>query len=179
MPIIPPQQTPDEICPVKLNPWICHQASLTEKLRQIAGEAVVQVISQGWTNPGIWDTQVLHGSDRRIWCREIIMSANAVSCWYARSVFPEATYAAHPAFFEQLKRVSLGELIFNSPAIQRESMIDYAIDGNALEYQWLPDSIKPDPAQRLWLRRSTFTMDRAAPFYLMELFLPDLERYCD
>ena len=169
----------DEQRYAKLLPWLSHPFAITDRLRDRTGEAVLQPLNQGWIAPDAWDSQHISLDKPSIWRREIIMLAHQQVCWYARSLFPEMTYRNHPAFFAALKEVSLGDLIFTTPGITQDSLVHYAIHQDSLEYQWLPEVAKPKPAQVLWLRFATYRMASLDPFYLLEIFLPAVEQYCE
>lgn len=159
--------------------WLVYPYSLTERLIDIAGDASLEVIAQGWEPACAWDRIILNDSSDRVWRREISMSAEGHACWYARTMVPELTYTNCRIFFDQLKTKSLGMLIFNSLIVERTSLAHYAIDESANEYQWLPEALRPIPPQILWARLSHLMLHKQFPFYLVEILLPDAERYTD
>ncbi|MDP1603212.1 MAG: chorismate lyase [Legionella sp.] len=163
--------------PRSLLPWVIHQEALTEKLKQSAGDAQLTILNQNWMTSGWWDNHVL-GLDRQVILqREILMSAGEHACWYARTIIPQSTYHIHKPIFNRLNHESLGDIIFSEPRIKRYSMINYAITPQCIEYHWL----KPvfcDEDCRLWTRLAIFTIDNDSPFFLIEILLPDLYRYC-
>lgn len=157
--------------------WLIYPDSLTKRLLETAGDAKITVLAQGW-NSVDWSNQwVAINPSEKIWCREIMMSANGGACWYARSLVPEITYARCSDFFEQLNSKTLGELIFNSPFVERTSLNHYSIDVNSKEYQWLPGAITPFLEPTLWARFSCLKLYKEFPFYLVEILLPEVERY--
>ncbi|WP_232220578.1 hypothetical protein [Legionella tunisiensis] len=54
-------------------------------------------------------------------------------------------------------------------------MIHYAVTQQSLEYYWLLPYLDRQRAE-LWARLSVFTLAEKAPFYLLEVLLPDLLR---
>lgn len=157
--------------------WLVYPDSLTKRLLEKAGDAKVTVLAQEWYSVD-WSNQwVSIDSSEKIWCREIMMLANGNACWYARSLVPEITYIRCSDFFEQLNVKTLGELIFNSPFVERISLSHYSINVDTIEYQWLPDAIKPFLSPILWVRFSCLKLHKEFPFYLVEILLPEVERY--
>jgi len=168
---LPTQSSP----PSFLVPWIACQASLTEKLKAVAGQANIEVLAQHWQLADWWDQQVLHLERQVVFRREIIMRSEETSCWYARTIIPETTYEANTPLFNRLKTESLGVLIFNEDAIKRVQLIYYPITNKSIEYYWLKSARKTE-VNILWLRLSTLMLD-VYPFFLIEILLPGLERY--
>lgn len=161
------------IKPVLLQPWLDYTESLTDKLRNEAGDAQLDVISQNFIPVSWWDTFVLKITARSVMQREIVMSAHDNFCWYARTIIPEDTLKANDRLFDRLQQESLGAIIFGNERIKRLSMISYRIDATCIEYYWL-DSIIKDDAQSLWARLSMFEIDGLSPFFLIEILLPGL-----
>lgn len=147
----------------ELRSWLIYPHRLTERLTEVAGEVSVQVLHQGVVNQN--------------WLREIFIMANGEPCWYARTVAPQRTYSCYQEFFDQLKTKLLGDLIYNSAMVRRNSLLHYPIGFAAHEFQWLPESIQQHCHQALWMRSSFFLLDEKAPFYLKEIFLPAMQRY--
>lgn len=161
--------------PSGLLPWSTYQSSLTLRLKDIAGDARLDILSQRWESPDIFDEAVLHLDNKTILHREILMWAMDNPCWYARTIIPSTTYNIDAALFDRLKDESLGEIIFNDKRIKRDYLKFYPIDKLAHEYQWLDPMIHQN-ADTLWVRCSQFSVDEG-PFFLIEVLLPGLMRY--
>lgn len=141
-----------------LRSWLVYPQRLTDRLAIEAGDASLHLLNQELVGP--------------IWQREIIITANGVPCWYARTVVPEITYVSCQDFFDQLKTKALGALIYNSAIVQRTSLVHYPIGHASAEFRWLPESIQRSCDHALWLRSSSFRLRENYPFYLKEIFLP-------
>jgi chorismate lyase len=163
--------------PASLVPWVTHADSLTERLNAKAGNTHLEVLNHQWEKPNWWDKNVLHLDDS-VLHREILMWAGEDVCWYARSIIPRATYEFDAPFFDRLEKESLSKLIFNEPKITRVFMKHYPISENSIEYHWLDPFVQHD-AKELWVRKSEFSLNQTAPFFLIEIFLPAIERYSD
>lgn len=145
-----------------LDSWLFCNTSLTEKLKNISGEARLEV---------------LRNQEGDIYEREILMWSNEQPCWYAKTQIPKETYDAHDSLFMRLHSESLGALIYHNTLIQRISLRPYKISKQDLSFTWLkPEWYKAESV--LWLRSSEFLCADKHPFYLYEIYLPGLLRYC-
>jgi chorismate lyase len=167
-----------KLCPPKnLSVWLSHRASLTEKLKRESGEAELQVLNQTWNQPNWWDKFTLELGITPVLHRDVLMFSHQLPVWFARTIIPLYCYEANKQIFNRLRNESLGGIVFNEPTFERVHLLNYAIDENCLEYQWLPDALKASK-QPLWLRLSTFTNVGELKFYLVEILLPGLLQVC-
>ncbi|ARG97425.1 chorismate--pyruvate lyase family protein [Legionella micdadei] len=162
--------------PDNLLPWLTHQASLTDKLQALSGDAELVVLKQYWTAPNWWDKHTLGISEKPILHREILMSSHQIPCWYARTIVPEHTYQASHRFFNRLTQESLGVIIFNEPRIKRVQLVNYQITSQCIEYHWLNPFLVLKKEEQFWARLSIFNTDVMFNFYLIEILLPGLMR---
>ncbi len=161
--------------PDYLLPFLTDSGSLTKKLKLITGDATVKVISREMKSLDWWSQFYLKLECETLFQREIIMTSNNYSCWYARSYVPSSTWYVYATFFEQLANKNLGDMLFDNPLVQRVSSKYFSIDNMDLPYYWIPkDVMKYD--HQLWLRLSVFSICEQGVFYLIELFLPELEK---
>ncbi|CAM2894559.1 4-hydroxybenzoate synthetase [Legionella steigerwaltii] len=157
-----------------LKEWLNHQASLTEKLHQIKGDAQIELISQCWINTDWWNKNLLQIHDEMVFQREIIMKSHGLAYWYARSIIPKKCYDCDPAFFDRLKNESIKNLIFNEEKVRRLQWISYPVDQQCLEYYWVKRNL--DSVQGVfWVRLAEFSFQQKESFYLVEIMLPELE----
>lgn len=159
-----------------LLPWLTRRHSLTQKLKQRAGEAELRVLNQFWRKPNRWEHGLLQPGIQQVLHRDIVMRAHGVFCWYARTILPDVTYQRDSVLFERLNQEDLGQLIYHHEAIERMSLKHYPIDQTSVEYQWLDESMH-DQAALLWVRLSVFVLYKTHYFYLVEILLPGLMRY--
>ena len=164
--------------PARLVPWVMCQTSLTERLRSHAHEVRLQIIEQGFGPPNIWDKNVLQMKNVAVFHRDIVLWAGDEACWYARTIIPDTSYQAQDAFFNRLQKEPLGALIFDNPHVVRIHRVDYPIDKRSLEYHWVMNvmAVNAELPTMLWTRLSVYTYDEV-PFYLVEIFLPAVEKY--
>ena len=157
--------------------WLTHTQSLTQKLKQQSGDAVLQIRAEIWRQPDNWDMLHFRLPAEPVFCREIVMLAHDVPCWYAKSIFPSHTYTQHKALFARLEHETLGELIFNGDEIVRQSLQTVSIHPSSELYASLSATMQQHPP-KLLARLSTFVVAHHACFYLLEVLLPGLLRYC-
>ncbi|MCE3043907.1 chorismate lyase [Legionella sp. 16cNR16C] len=161
--------------PAEWATWLTHKAALTEKLRQETGDARLELIQQVMTKRNWWDRFFLGISEESVIHRDVMMFSGNQCCWFARSVIPESTFEQNNSFFNRLQKESLGQIVFNSPNVERVSLSHYSIDNNFQEYYWIKEELIRN-ASKLWVRYSRFIINGHFPFYLIEILLPDLSR---
>lgn len=164
--------------PARLIPWLTHQGSITDKLKAQAGDAHLQLLKHSWELTDSWDQETLNlASNLPVLHREILMWAHNEPCWFARTIMPKSTYQAEETLFSRLKTTPLGELIHYHPNIRRTRIKPYPIVPNSMEHRYLAHALEY-PVEQFWGRCSTFTLHKQYEFYLLEIFLPSLLRYC-
>jgi len=165
--------------PKKLLPWLTCTTYLTEKLHAQSGNTALQVLHEQWLELATsWDQEVLQLGAERVLHRDIVMFAEAQPCWFARTILPAATYHSAEGLFARLQHEPLGNLIFQGSVIQRLGLRHYPITMTDSEYAWIPEGYHQQ-RKRLWVRLATFQITSSqALFYLLEILLPQLERYC-
>ena len=158
-----------------LKNWREHQDSLTDKLTIANGATDLEVVFQDWIKPTWWDAHVLQIHQGTLFQREIIMRSYGVEYWYARTVIPKKCYQIDHDFFNRLKNESIRNLIFNDDKVHRLNMINYPVDKQCLEYQWVKKHINLKH-NTLWVRLAEYSFQYIESFYLMEILFPELER---
>lgn len=161
--------------PQYLQSWLTYTKMLTKKLYSKSQDTSLNVLQNGIIQPTWWDKYTLGITDDVIFNREITISAHSIPCWYARTIIPINTFYNHKKLFSRLDTESLGDLIFGNNNIKRNQLKYYCIGEENIEYHWLANSIYND-STNLWTRLSEFEILHDN-FYLLEIFLPELEKY--
>lgn len=166
--------------------WLECLTSLTERLEKYSGEARLDVItsmSELKSNKfGDQENSTLSKGINYNWGeayfeREILMWSHQLPCWYAKTCIPERTWFAQAALFQRLRYESLGALIYHNPKIVRSTLNYYQINKQSKQWAWLkPEWFEFENV--LWMRVSELVCDEQDSFYLYEIFLPGLLRYC-
>lgn len=166
--------------PKQLQPWLAHKGSITDKLKTRVATCRLDVLNHTWEQTHAWDTQLLSlTKNTTVLHRDILMWAEGEPCWYARTILSQAVFDTEASLFKRLETTPLGELIHTHPEIQRTQIKPYLITPKMPEYVYLKQALKHStPKAPLWGRVSTFTIRNQFDFYLLEIFLPGLLRYC-
>lgn len=159
--------------------WVNYKASITERLKALSGDASLFVLNHTWEKADAWDIHTLRiTTNSEVLHRDILMYSHQKPCWYARTILPKSTYNFEYERFKQLGSKTLGELIYNDPQVKRH-INPCKIQPEMLEHQYLQNALKQHtPQEDLWGRLSTFIIRDAVTFYLLEIFLPELLKYC-
>ncbi len=160
--------------------WLTHQGSITNKLKLLTHDVRIEVLENTWETADNWDQKNLSlTSSSEVLHRNIVMWAEDTPCWYARTILPETAYQSEQALFDRLKHQALGELIHNHPDIKRTKIHPYTITPDMPEFEFLKAALQQNtPETNLWGRISTFTIRNQFDFYLLEIFLPGVLKYC-
>lgn len=153
-------------------PWLTHEAPITEKLRELKGDAQINVLANDWQKTSWWDRHVLEIHQDKIFCREIMMHSHGIPCWYARTVIPESCYASEPDFFNRLEHEPLTNLVYNESRVKRRILRHYSIDEDSIEWHWLPSGLTLKD-KRLWVRFAEFLFKGSERFYLSEVLFKE------
>ncbi len=170
-------QLPNEL-PDHIVSWASLESVLTDRLKQISGEAKLTVLTQQFERTSWWARQTLSVADEMLFRRDILMASKGAPCWFARTLIPKATYQAHQAIFSRLENEPLTNLLYGKTSIERIDLFSYALNENCMEYYWMDASLLENQST-LWARLSTFQLPSEHRFYLVEIFLPGLERVCN
>ncbi|MCX7116803.1 MAG: chorismate lyase [Legionellales bacterium] len=161
--------------PSFLIPWLTEQGAITDRLIQESGDAQLEVLIQAFRSTNAWEEQVLHLKKEEIFYREILMWSHKTRCWFARTLIPKDTYQSDLLFFGRLQHETLGALIYDEPRVKRGERFCYSIGKESIEYHGLTSAMH-EFSDVLWARRSVYTFQEQGDFYLLEIFLPGLER---
>ena len=161
--------------PVSLLSWLRYTSIISDRLKSICQKVEMQILAQQWIIPGAWEKAVF-SIQTACFQRDILMLGEGSPCWFARTLIPEQSMEHDKFFFEQLQHKPLSYLIYDEPRVFRVLMHSYSIDKHYPEYAWLAKDWH-QCRQMLWVRRSTFQLDKQHAFYLTEVFLPALDIY--
>lgn len=161
--------------PPGLQNWLDYPISITDKLKAHTPEVRLTCLKEGWGMLDSWETR--HLPNTEIFRREILMYAGQHTCWYARTMIPKTTYLGEAARFERLGRENLGQIIWQASDIKRQHMAQFSLTKSSFIYKYLETIGLELNEETLWGRLSTFTIKHTLPFYLLEIFLPELQHY--
>ncbi len=167
--------------PIGLEAWLYHQRSITDKLKEKSPNVYLECLFQGLVEPDQWENQHIEfesQDDTPILRREILMYAGKHRCWYARTIIPNTTYTKESERFARLKTESLGEIIWSSSDIERQNMQHFSFNNTNSIHTYIASTLGQNlDKDTLWGRLSRFEIKKKYPFYLLEIFLPELKYY--
>ena len=169
------ESTEPHKAPTAIEPWLSYDKPLTDKLRELSGDAEIELLSQGWIFSKWWDKYALDLKEK-LFQREIFMKSQGEICWYARTIIPSSTYALEPTFFNRLENESIRNLIFNEPKVKITKRIIYPIDELAIEFHWVKKYLTTINGD-FWVRLAEFSFQNKNSFYLMEILFPKLQEF--
>ncbi len=158
-----------------LQSWLDHPTSITDRLKAYHADVQLTCLTQTWDTPDTWEQ--IHLPEKSIFRREILMSAGQHTCWYARTIIPLETYLLEASRFSRLETEPLGNIIWHASDIKRKTMLQFSLDETTSLYQHIQNLPLKLTEQCLWGRLSTFMIKQTLPFYLLEIFLPELQHY--
>jgi len=147
--------------------WLFDQGSLTRRLTRLSRDHFsVTPLHEQWQVLRADECQALGLADGSSgWVREVYLRGHGTPWVFARSVAGRQALEADGLALDALGSRSLGELLFTTPAFQRQ-----LIEVCHYPAPWLPAE---QACEGLWARRSRF--DRGALKVLVaEVFLPAL-----
>jgi len=163
--------------PASLADWLQNTGSLTAKLKAHCQQSFsVQLLSSGWQKPTFDEALALRIERRqKVFCREVCLLDGNQPRVFARTVVPLKSYPVLRRGLSRLGNASLGEWLFNDPAVSRGPLkISQLAAGHLLSRHACQAADLP--AQALWARRSCFTL-RGKALLVSEVFLPATEHY--
>lgn len=171
--------------PTDKREWLLDSTSLTQRLIKASKHHFsVQVLRQQWGNATLSEYDLL-GSSPRLRCliREVLLLGHEQPWVYARSVIPVSSLTGELRHLRHLDNRPLGQLLFNTPGMQRSpfqiariSTSDlplYATSQLNLKEEGEEEREGEDKKNKpiLWGRRSRFVIYNK-PILVGEVFLP-------
>jgi chorismate--pyruvate lyase len=160
-------------CDASLVPWLRDRGSLTQRIRERCENFTVRPVRSGLARIAFDESALLGIAPHRLaWSREVFLYADGEPVVFAHSACaPEHLRGAWGAV-RGLGSRPLGELLFSHPQVVRRPLHYKALHA----HHPLHRSAAPgDAPERLWARRSLFTL-HGAPLLVTEVFLPGILR---
>ncbi len=153
--------------PSDLKSWLNESQSLTQRLRNQFENIRVKVLFERQETPFLTERQMLNVPEQR-YClvREVVLLSNQTPLILARTVIPTKTLKITQGNLARLGSRPLGEILFSTPSLERESCGIVKIEPNL----WATDLEIKMP---LWGRRTQYSICKQ-PMLVSEFFLPSL-----
>ena len=154
-------------------PWMRDHGSLTQRIQQCCHTFNVSKMCDGLMAVAQDETTLLGvAAQRKVYAREVFLLADDRPVVFAHSVV--AAQHLHGAWhaLRTLGRRPLGPLLFAHPLVRRAPLRFQVLTPAHALYRRATAPL-PTPPQRLWARRSLFSL-HGAPLLVTEIFLPDI-----
>ena len=158
-----------------LQDWLLDPSSLTARLKQHCQEFRVQVLGQSIEDCSLEESNddVLAGE--QVLVREVLLFCDDKPQVFARSLLPLRSLTGNEEQLAKLGEQSLGQVLFNSPSLERQAIEVAEFDQNSSVAQLAKDlALKVE--NNLWGRRSIFVLENK-PLMVAEVFLPEAFAY--
>ena len=159
--------------PAALLPWLRDRGSLTARIQQRCDVFSVQPVREGLARIALDESGVLGIPPQQCaWSREVFLLADGVPVVFAHSACAAADLRGPWSALRTLGSKPLGALLFTHPLVQRLPLHFKALPAQHPLYRSATQDLQ-NPPQRLWARRSRFTL-HGAPLLVTEVFLPGI-----
>ena len=151
-----------------------HRGSLTQKLRELSrGKMQFHLLSANWSHANPDEAKILGiPESEAVWIRHIEMR-NGETLWtVGRVLIPKNSLNGHDCDLTQLGELSIGDVIFKDPNLERSEFEIFEIDALHPYHQHLPADF-PNTNDSIWARRSVVGF-RQHLVLIVELFMPDV-----
>ncbi len=155
--------------------WLTDTGSLTARLKLQCQHFAVEILTEGIYPLSQDEQEKLQLTENRGFVREVLLKLDGIPWVFARSVMPLSTLTGEQACLSQLGNNPLGQILFNSPDMQR-SDIEIAEFITQDPVQKLASQIASRSRLTLFGRRSRFLLSGKA-LLVSEIFLPDAVAY--
>jgi len=152
--------------------WTYESGSLTQRLRNVYGDAVaVKILLQRWHNPFLSERRLLKLPENRYsLTREVLLHVEGKPLILARTIIPTSTIKAAKNNLSHLGNRPLGEIIFSYPKLERIAMDITLIDQST----WSQSAIaEAGIDQSIWGRRTVYAIAHKQ-MLVSEFFLPEI-----
>lgn len=158
--------------PETVQSWIYEAGSLTQRLRDLYGDAfTVEILFHEWQKPFMSERLVLSlPQHQSTLVREVLLSAGDKPLILARTIIPVKTLKGAQRNLSRLGNRPLGEVIFSYPKLQRLEM-DVSCVKTSNWTEQLKDKIRIN--EPVWGRRTVYAI-KHREMLVNEFFLPDL-----
>ena len=159
--------------PISNREWLLDSTSLTQRLIKASNHQFsVNVLSQQWGNATLSEYNLL-GRPPRLRCliREVLLMGYQQPWVYARSVMPVSSLTGELRHLRHFDNRPLGQLLFNTPGMQRSPFQIARIATNDLPLHATSQLSLDKENPLLWGRRSRFVIYNK-PLLISEVFLP-------
>jgi len=160
-------------CEAGLAPWLRDHGSLTQRIQQRCIRFTVRSICSGLARIALDESALLGVAPQHLaYTREVFLYADDQPVVFAHSACAHRHLRGAWSAVHSLGNRPLGALLFAHPLVERKPLHYKALCSTHPLYQRAA-TVLNDPPDRLWARRSLFTL-HGAPLLVTEVFLPEI-----
>lgn len=160
-------------CEAGLAPWLRDRGSLTHRIQQRCTRFAVRGICSGLARIALDESALLGVAPQHLaYTREVFLYADDQPVVFAHSTCAHRHLRGTWSAVHSLGNRPLGALLFAHPLVERKPLHYKALCSTHPLYQRAA-TVLNDPPDRLWARRSLFTL-HGAPLLVTEVFLPEI-----
>ncbi|GAA6171404.1 chorismate lyase [Colwellia sp. KU-HH00111] len=165
----------DSVLPVNLQSWLLDPNSLTARLKSHCQHFRVELLGQQVERCQSNEAVALIKPNEQVLVREVLLFCDDKPQVFARSLLPLSSLTGAEQALANLGTQSLGQVLFNSPSLERQAIEVAEFDQNSSVAQLAKDlALKVE--NNLWGRRSIFVLENK-PLMVAEVFLPEAFAY--
>lgn len=166
--------------PENLKRWLLDPNSLTARLKSHCQQFRVELLGQHIESCQENEAVALIPQGEQVLVREVLLFCDDKPQVFARSLLPLSSLTGDEQALANLGTQSLGQVLFNNPSLQRQTIEIAAFDSHSAvvkmaEQLALTTDSKTDDGN-LWGRRSIFVLE-GKPLMVAEVFLPGAFAY--
>jgi len=161
--------------PEYLLSWLLDPNSLTARLKKHSQQFRVELLGQSIEPCQESETFANIKAGEEVLVREVLLYCDEKPQVFARSLLPLSSLTGAEQALANLGTQSLGQVLFNNPSLQRETIEIALFDLNSSVAK-LAQQLNLANQEELWGRRSVFVLENK-PLMVAEVFLPDAIAY--
>lgn len=163
-----------------LKSWLLDPNSLTARLKSHCHHFRVELLGQRIEKCQESEAVTLIPQGEEVLVREVLLFCDEKAQVFARSLLPLSSLTGAEKALTNLGTQSLGQVLFNSPSLERQTIEVAAFDDDSsvvkLAKQLQLYESQLNSPEKLWGRRSVFVLENK-PLMVAEVFLPDAFAY--
>lgn len=161
--------------PENLQSWLLDPNSLTARLTSHCQHFRVELLGQRVESCQESEAVPLIAIGEQVLVREVLLFCDEKPQVFARSLLPLSSLTGAEQVLANLGTQSLGQVLFNNPSLERQTIEVAAFDASSSVAKLACD-LQLNVENTLWGRRSIFVLENK-PLMVAEVFLPDAFAY--
>lgn len=169
------QSSDSSVLPTHLQSWLLDPDSLTARLKTHCHQFRVELLGQQVEHCKAHEAVAAIPVGEKVLVREVLLYCDDKPQVFARSLLPMSSLTGAEQALANLGTQSLGQVLFNSPSLERKTIEVARFDLNTSVGK-LAGDLQLNVTHTLWGRRSIFVLENK-PLMVAEVFLPGAFAY--